>query len=588
MYSRIATAVTAVALLTLMLSSCAPTTEVEVAATATPKVEAPATETPKVEQDDTPAPEPSRPVVIGFAQEPDNLNHVFGQSQAASSATHFVYRALYVINDQGEFVPVLLEETPSVKNGMIKLLPDGKVEITYKFKEGLVWADGVEITVDDYIFTHELIMDPNLPAKNRQAHQDIEKLEAKDKYTLVLTYSKPLSFAEIAAGEFLEPKHYLEPILEEYEKKGGNYGIEFVQDDRVAHFPLGNGPYKVEEWIPGDHVTFVKNENYNLGPVAKVDKIIIRFVSDLNTLATMVMTGEVDVTGMIGLGLEQALRIEEANIPNMEVYYLPMWNTELFQLYHDKPPLSDVRVRQALVYAIDREELVDTIFRGKYQVAWGYFPESHPNFNPDAKRYPYDPDKAKELLAEAGYKPGPDGKLVDENGEKLKILYQTTAGNTERERTQQIVKAYWEAIGIEVEIKNENSKTFFGDTFRKLDTPGQVMEWATQNNPLDRGNVRGAGEPVATKENNWANLSINLHRFMDEEYVAAGKALEGAIDPEERTQLQREIQVLHMEKLPLIPLFHKPKIVTAITGLKNFKPEGFYIGWNCEEWELAE
>ena len=540
-------------------------------------------ETVVVEKEVLVTPKPSRPLVIGLPQEPDTLGKLFIGMKASREVMVLIEREIFEINDEFAYYPILVEETPTVANDLITILPDGRMEITYKFKKGLKWADGVEITTDDAMFHHQMMLDTNMPYSASKLHQEME-FEAIDKYTLVVR-GKPSPFAEFSSVSLL-PKHYVEPILKEHIESGAaDYGIKFSQDERIARKPLSNGPYKVEEWAPGDHITLKRNENYNLGPMPTIDTIIVRFITDLNTLATNVITGDVDVTTQIGLGMDQGLQIEK-DAPNVQVFFRPMWNIEIFQLYHDVPPLNDVRVRQALVYAIDREDLVENLFYGKYVVAATYFPVTHPNYNANCNGYPYDPEKAEQLLAEAGYTPGPGGKLVDANGEPLHIVYQTTAGNTERERSQQVIKAHWEAIGIEVEIKNELAKTFFGETFRRLQIPGQVLMWAIQNTPSGIGYIPSYCEPIATKENDW--VGSNLYHFCDEQYKEVADKLSGAVDADERARLQKEIQCLHQDKLPVVPLYMKPKILTASKSLQNFKPDGFYAGWNVHEWVLAE
>ena len=245
------------------------------------------------------------------------------------------------------------------------------------------------------------------------------------------------------------PDHYYRPIWIHYKSQGGAYWERFIADERVSVKPLVNGPFQVEEWVSGSHILLTRNSNYNLSKPPKIDRVLVRIIPDLNTLAVNVRTRQLHLTDG-WLTLDQTRNLAET--AGLELSYLnPMW-LEHVTLQINKPPLHQRKVRQALLYAIDREGMNEAIFRGRQPTADSWLAPYHPAYSRDVRSYEYDSAEALRLLGESGWKRASDGTLRNQRGEPLSLTLVTIAGDTLRAQVAEVIQAQWSELGIEVTI----------------------------------------------------------------------------------------------------------------------------------------
>ncbi len=247
---------------------------------------------------------------------------------------------------------------------------------------------------------------------------------------------------------------------------------------------------------------------------------------------------------------------------------------------------KDKRVRQAMLYAIDRNEIVNQLFEGKQKVAHSWLPPKHYGYNPNLKKYNYSPEIAKQLLESAGWKMGKDNVLVNNNGKKFEIVLMSTAGNKVREQVEQILQSYWEKIGIKVEIKNEPAKVFFGETTKKRKFPHLAM-YAWIMSPVSDGESLWTIENIPSKENNWQGQ--NTPGWRNKEANEIDHQIPQTLNEEERIKLFHKQQEIWIDELPSIPLYFRVEVTAIKKVLKNWLPTGMTTPptWNCEHWYLA-
>jgi len=315
-------------------------------------------------------------VVVGEWQEPQGLNeYIF-----SGAHTTAIMRALYyrpaTLTDQDRLEPEMLEQVPTVKNGGISA--DYKT-ITLKFKDGFKWHDGKPVTSGDLKFTWQFIMNPATGAQSQSGWDNIESIDTPDKLTAVLHFKVPdVGFIDGHMIEPLMPKHLLEgvadPAASEYMRK-----------------PVGNGPFTFKEWVPGDHLTVVANPDAPLPP--KVETIIFKFVPDVNTMLAMLRVGDIDVAwDMRESYVEELKKISNVSTVTVPGVSIERYNVNLRDpkdLTKPHPILSDVRVRKALILAMDRATFVDKLLGGAAKVAVTDM-DNTPWYNQDLKPYPYD------------------------------------------------------------------------------------------------------------------------------------------------------------------------------------------------------
>lgn len=528
-----------------------------------------------------------REVVVGLIQEPDTLNSIVGTN--TSYAVTLTLMDMPTNFDQAwRLIPTIVERIPTVENGDWKLLPDGKMELTWKVRPGIKWHDGREVTADDLAFTCDLATDSRVPRGTALGYGftgKIDKVVAKDRYTAVARWSQFFPFANIGVCEGgLVPKHVVEPIFQ-----ANPAGFKESQYGRDPKITRGNGPYILKSWTPGNQIVFEANPNYWRGEPG-LDRVIYRVFSDANVMVANVVSGALDVvsSGFTGIGVGQAIELEQliaqGRLRGYSVTYGPSLTQEALRFNVEAPTLQDRRVRQALAYGANREEISRALFQGKQPVAHSPIPINHPAYYKDIQKYPYDPERAKRLLDEAGWRAGPDGIRLNAQGEKLTVVLTTTSGQRDRERMEQILQANWRQIGVDVVIENFPARVLFSTIYRQRRFKGALLDDLGFRTPFfslpdyDPEKVRPVGE-VSENVHGWRNATAaRIIRAYDQEPSEA-----------KRNALLLEFQKVWMDELPTLPIVQVSAANVYRLGLTNYKPVGWGVfpdafTWNIREW----
>ena len=520
---------------------------------------------------------------MGTSQEPDSLIRVIGNLAISGDVMSFMWRRLMELGPDGRGRCALCTELPTLENGLWRIdREQGASEATFHLKRGRKWADGVEITAKDAAFAWELKTDPQYEYGPTQL-VPITGVDVVDDYTLRIRYSTIWPFADSDIRVIFLPDHYYRPIWTHYKNEGGTYWERFIADERVSVKPLVNGPFQVEEWVSGSHILLTRNPNYNLSEPPKIDRVLIRIIPDLNTLALNVRTRQLHLTDG-WLTLDQTKGLTET--AGLEVTYLnPMW-LEHVTLQINKPPLHDRRVRQALLHAIDRDGMNEAIFRGRQPTADSWLAPYHPAYSPDVRKYEYDSAEALRLLAESGWKRGPDEALRNDRGEPLTLTLVTIAGDKLRSQVAEVIQAQWSELGMEVKISPQSARLLFSETLARSNLPpGGVAIWRWVVGSEDAHYANTLWKPKdehnldhLLKKSPWGRVRRNIELI--EQAVKT-------VDPEERYALLREQQEIWAEELPSLPLYWHVRVVTVERSLQGYDPHPFAeIGWNVEQWDI--
>jgi peptide/nickel transport system substrate-binding protein len=415
---------------------------------------------------DANAPKKGGTLTMVVWQEPEHLNWELGTQTVLGDVADLWAEGLLSTNEKGEWFPVLATEVPTTKNGGISA--DGKT-ITYKLRKDVKWQDGTPFTCADLQFTLQVIKTPNSGALHASLFSDVDTVECPDPNTAVI---KMKNF--FAAWLTLFNGNYLAYI---FPKNAGK--PEDLKTWAYNRMPVGTGPFKVTEFVTGDHITLVRNENYWQPGKPYLDKVVVRIVASSEVAMQLMKNGEADLMW----------NNTEADIPALE----KMTNVKVFSALQPggerlilnstqnadpsdnktpHPILGDVKVRQAIAYGIDKKTIIDKLLFGKALPG-----SSEMNADPfnctDIKAYPFDQAKAKQLLDDAGWKAGADG-IRAKGTTRLRLKYQTTTGNKLREDSQVLVVENMKAIGVEFYIENQPSSLLLGG-------------WAA-NSPRKKGN----------------------------------------------------------------------------------------------------
>jgi peptide/nickel transport system substrate-binding protein len=519
-------------------------------------------------------------ITIGISQEPDSLFIPFKEMMASEEVVRAGNYTLTHFDENWRIIPWAAKEIPSIENGQLELFTENgvaKMRTTWHIKEDFSWPDGTPLTAEDFVFTHKLIMDPNQEVVDRSVDEKIEKMVASgdDKRTLIVTWKEPYAYFHNYRAHDAVPKHLVEPLY--------NQAPEQLKKSRFGQSPALAGAYTIREWVPGSHIIAERNPQAKGFLSGFYDEIVWRVIPDTNTLESNLVSGTVDAISPTGLSLDQAMQFEKRHKEQFDFYFTEglVWEHVDFNL--DNEILKDKRVRYALAYGSDREGIAQSLFFGRQPVAHGTEPPKSPYYNEAVKKYAYDPAKAKQLLDEAGWKM-PEGKTIREkNGAPLKLTIMTTSGNKTRERVEQLLQSQWREIGVDIQIKNEPAKVFFGETMRKRKYDGLAM-YAWLKDPLKVSDTLWRCDYIPSAKNNFQgqNQPGWCNKKADELLKLASREL----DEVKRKKIGKDFEELFAEELPSLPLYFRVEVSVTKKGFKNWKPTGMLqpVSWNAQEW----
>jgi len=513
-------------------------------------------------------PQTAEPLVWGMHTDIGTLNPIFTESANEANILNAVFSTLIKVNDELEFEPYLLEEMPVVSQ-------DG---LTYQFKlrEGVKFHDGVELTAEDVKFTYEMKMAEKNAVPSRLRWERIANFEIMDKYTFYITLKEPdVTWLEgwAYAESMIVPKH----ILEAEFIQGGN---ELSKGGNFSRNPIGSGPYRFVEWRANEFVMLEAFADYFRGK-PQIESIVFKVVPDLNTMLARFTNGEIDIYDRAAPDhYQQLLTLQKEGMP-INIHNSPsfMSMNAIFNLR--LPVFQDIAVRQALSYAFPQERFIDVVLNGVATAAHADTPPMSWAYNPNLKQYNYNPEKARQILQEAGWKSGEDG-VLEKDGVRLSFTINTTTGNPVREAFQEIAKQEWEAIGAEVFIQNFEAATLFGDILRNLEFEMIVLGSAAGIDPdsktlwhsSQRPELYGTGQNFA----GFSNPRID-------ELLEAGLQ---ETSQEGRIAIYHEVQQILSQEVPFLFICFFNSITAVPKNLENFKPNPTLAGntWNISEWKL--
>jgi peptide/nickel transport system substrate-binding protein len=424
----------------------------------------------EVEKVVTATPEPTRKVVtFAWTQEPDNLNWLYSNMWFSSILQQLYHCWAWEFDDQNTPFPRLVTEVPSMENGGVS--QDGTV-ITMHLRDDIVWSDNTPITSADFVFTYDMIVNPNNAISSVYPYDYIASVEAPDERTVVVTFSEPFAPWQSLLWRGVLPKHILEPVFE----ADGN--IDQAEWNLAP--TVGCGPFNFAEWESGSYIRFVKNENYWLGQ-PKLDEIYLQFVPDDASQTAALVAGDADLGTFPPISDVPILEAGGVDIMVQSSGYAEGW----FFNFRDMadPGAKDPVVRQAVAMSIDREAISRDLNLGlttPVETLWDPF-KADGWVSPNIVPWKFDPEAAKALLEENGYVDSDgDGIREDHEGNPLVLTHGTTIREI-RQDIQAVAQQQLKDVGIDLQIFSEDSDIFFGgysDGTPSAVGDYDIMEWS--------------------------------------------------------------------------------------------------------------
>ena len=542
-----------------------------------------------------PVPSPTagsgKDITMVIAEDPPSFNPIVSDTGYDALVMELVLLGLTDVDPQGKVFPELAAELPTVENGEVKIDENaGTMSVTWKMRQDVQWQDSKPVTADDVLFTWKAISDPDngswIPGSDY-----IDSVEQVDKYTFTVNYNTiyPAYLTQFGGEQLaIWPAHYCDA------KQG------FVAWD-CGRKPLSDGPFVLDEWVEGDHLTFSRNENYDLSGKPEINKVTVRIVPDDSVRKTMMLQGDADIDMWINVNTANELQSSET--AKVSLSPTDRWVMRLFMneaakgttdaKAHPHPILSDVRVRQAIRMGVDVDTINSQIFHGLAHPAWTEFFRSPYACN--VPRPAFDPEAAKAMLEEAGWK-DTDGDGIREcrgcstgapDGYKMEMEFITYAEFGEPlNLTQQLIAEMLGNIGIKLNLtvvegsvlwdlaENggiEQSGKFdidiWDDGYAGVDPTDYLWETYSQEaiKPGDGWNIA-----------RWDNPEVDA--LIDQAYT---------LDEQSRKEAFCQIADTINKEVPIIHLFTVPNADAYSSRLEGVQSSvNDLVTWNIADWKV--
>lgn len=500
-------------------------------------------------------PEYGDALIDGNIGEPSILIPMLAGDSASHSVAGLVFNGL-----------VKYDTDLSVKGDLAEswdISPDGLI-ITFHLRKGVKWADGVEFTADDVMFGYQTIINEKTPTPYKEDYLQVKKAETLDKNTFRVTYEKPFAPALTTWGSLVVlPKH----LLEGKDITKAPFGRE----------PVGMGPYKLKKWVSGQEVLLDSNRDYFEGR-PYIDRYVYKVIPDPATMFLELQAGGVDMMGLTPIQYTKQTNtiFFKENFQKFR-YPVPSYTYMGFNLKH--PWFKDKRVRQAIAYAIDKNEIVDVVLFGLGSPATGPYVPNTWYYNPDVKNYEHNPALAKDLLKEAGWEDTDGDGIVDKQGQPFEFTILTNMGNSLRNNTATIIQWRLAKVGIKVKIRMLEWSTFINEFIDKRRFQAVILGWSLGFEP-DQYDIWHSSK---TKEKEFNFVSYN-----NPEVDALLETGRRTFNMAERKKAYYRIQEILADELPYIFLYVPDATPIVHARFKGIKPTPIGISYNLHKWYVPQ
>ncbi|MDD5092734.1 MAG: peptide-binding protein [Candidatus Wallbacteria bacterium] len=441
-----------------------------------------------------------------------SLNPVLINDGVSYDICEMVFSGLVKMDENYSIVPDMAETWEVSADGM---------SISFRLRKGIQWHDGAPFTAEDVRFTFDKIVDPAIECPDRDYYESFETIEVRDNLNLKVVLREPFAPALEYCGFSVIPAHLYR-------------GVDISTSPNNQR-PVGTGPFRFISWTPDEQVVLEAFPEYYNGR-AYIDRYVYRVIPDKSMAFLAFQKGEIDLFTLTNDQLKLVSESSEFKTRFNLFRTSKYLNYLCFNL--EKPYLADAKVRLALVMGIDRQEIIDRIKQGNAVVTTGPFMPGHWSFNESTVPIPYDPEQARILLEEAGYRDKDGDGIREKNGQKLAVEFLNTGNYAETLLVPRALQSYWREIGVECVItalewskvldrttKKDFDVTIFGQSLGGWDPHSEFGNWHSTQ--------------VPTEENNWRGYNLSSYRNPEvDRLLEQGRS---TYDFEERKLIYRRI-----------------------------------------------
>lgn len=514
--------------------------------------------TPKIERTE-PAPEDFGDVLIdGSIGDASNLIPFLAGDSASAAVTGNVFGGLLKVDKNQNLIPDLAKSYD---------VSEDQKTITFHLHDDVKWHDGVPWTSKDLVFQYEMMVHPDVPSAYKETFFLIEKVGAPDDHTFVVTFKEPFAPAlSRLSGMSGLPRHLLKDTKP----------VDLIKSP-IARKPVGNGAWKFVEWKTQTHIILESNPDH-YGGRPMIARTMTRIIPDP---ATQFL--ELKAKGVDMMNLQPLQFLKQTNTSFFKENfrkYKYLGNGYTYLGYNLKRPLfQDRRVRRAISYAIDKNELIEGVLLGLGKPATGPYKPGTWSYKDDVKKYPHDPDKAKALLAEAGWKDSDGDGILDKDGRAFEFEIVTNHGNALRKKTAEIIQQRLAKVGITVKLRLVEWSSFINNFINKRAFDTCILGWSLGIDP-DQYEIWHSSK---TGEHEFNFISYN-NPEVDDILDRARKTF----DREERKRLYYRFQDILAEEQPYTFLYVPESLPIVSARVRGIDPGPAGIGYNFEDWWIPK
>ena len=439
-----------------------------------------------------------------------------------------------------------------------------EMTITFYMRHGVKWHDGEDVTAEDVDFTFRYMIDPKTPTAYGEPFRQVRRAEVVDRYTYRVTYEKPYAPALLSWGLWILPRHILEPAWKA--------GVD-LRTTRQNRFPVGSGPYRFGEWKTGEKIVVEANPDYFEGrPYLR--RVVYRVIPDQSTIFLELKARNIDLASLTPIQYRRQTEFPAFLKVFHRYQYLSNSYAYLgFNLLDAR--FQDKRVRQAMAHAINKQEIIEGVLLGLGRPAVGPYKPGTWWYKDDVKTFPFDPERAKALLAEAGWKRATADGILEKDGKPFSFTIRTNQGNAVRQQTAEIIQRRLRAVGIDAKIHIVEWAAFINTFIRKKDFEAIILGWGLGLDP-DQYEIWHSSQTGPEELNH-----ISYKNPKVDELLEAGRR---TFNQEKRTAIYGEMQEVLAEDQPVIFLYVPDALPVVSARVRGIEPAPAGIMYNFIKW----
>jgi len=480
------------------------------------------------------------------------LNPVLAFDSASGDINALVYNGLVKYDKDIKLVGDLARSWDISKDGLV---------ITFALRKGVKWHDGVEFTSADVKFTYERLIDPKVRTPFSSDYEKVKTLETPDKYTVKVIYKEPFAPGLESWGIGIVPKHI-------FEKRDFN-------SNPFNRKPVGTGPYIFKEWITDEKIVLEANPDYFEGR-PYISRYVYRIIPDQSVQFSELKKGTIDSMGLNSYQYATESQTLSTRY-RVNIYRHPSINSYTYLGYNLLNPLfQDKKVRQAIAYAINKKDIVRGVLQGFGKPITGPYPPTFWAYNPNAREYNYNPDRARRILNSAGWKDTDGDGILDKDGRPFKFTIITNQGNKERELCATIIQQNLKNIGIDAEIRILEWSTFVNEYIDKKKFDAVILGWNLSMDP-DQYLIWHSSQIQKERSPNFISYSNKeVDRLLEE-----GRR---TFNLEKRKKIYHKFHSILAEEQPYCFLYVRDAFPAIHSRFRGIKVEPIGIGYNFIKW----